>query len=617
MVTKFFERRILLVVTSCVSFCALGTLIGCNMVGTASGGAVAGIAFEGRVHGGQSPVIGSHIFLYAANQTGYQTSSISRLSGVGFAVSDASGGFTITALNNCQAGDLVYALASGGNPGLAAGTNNTALRLMAALGPCSALTPSTFISINEATTVAATYALAQFMADDTHVGTSASNVTGLASAFATAGNLASATSGATLLQTPGGNGTVPQAELNSLANSIAVCVNSDGTGPPCATLFANTTLAGGPAPSNTVSAALNVALAPTANVAAVYLLGMGTGAPFQPSLTTAPTDWTVTLRYTANVRQPSDVAVDAQGNVWVTDSNSLSQLSPTGNVLLANKMGGGISNSSLPIAVAVDLANFAWTANETGNSISNFSDTGSPLSGTGFTGGGLNEPLAVAIDGAGKIWIANIGANSISKFNPDGSAISPASGFLGGGSANTAIFGVDIAIDGSGFAWILNGDGTLSRLNNDGSMPIRFQNTATSIASHLAIDASHNIWFTSGPIIRKVDQNGNVLVSWIFGTDNISSSSQSIAIDGNGDAWIANGGIMTITRITGTGGTVSNYAIPGSGNGPSAGIAPDPSGNIWVGDKSDNVVFETVGLAAPTTTPLSIAIKNGKLATRP
>jgi hypothetical protein len=82
-----------------------------------------------------------------------------------------------------SATSLVYVVAVGGNPGLAAGTNNTALTLMAALGACGNLTASTPIRINELTTVAAVWALAPYMNSYRSIGSDAGEATGIADAF--------------------------------------------------------------------------------------------------------------------------------------------------------------------------------------------------------------------------------------------------------------------------------------------------------------------------------------------------------------------------------------------------------------------------------------------------
>src|SRR5580693_6047513 len=114
---------------------------------------------QGLVHGGQQPVTGATIQLYAVGTTGDGSAATPLLSPA--PVSDANGGFNISGTYTCpSSSSLVYIVASGGNPGLPPGTNNGALSLMAALGPCGNLSASTFIIINELTTVAAVYSLA-------------------------------------------------------------------------------------------------------------------------------------------------------------------------------------------------------------------------------------------------------------------------------------------------------------------------------------------------------------------------------------------------------------------------------------------------------------------------
>jgi len=87
-------------------------------------------------------------------------------------------------------------------------------------------------------------------------------------------------------------------------------------------------------------------------------------------------------------------------------------------------------------------------------------------------------------------------------------------------------------------------------------------------------------------------------------------------MDGVGTAWIANQTNDTITTITNSG-TVrpTPYAEP-TLSAPS-GLAIDGSGNVWVTNAESNNVMEFVGAAAPVVTPLSVAVKNKMIATRP
>ncbi len=244
------------------------SLVGCG-VGISSDGAIAGGQIRGRVHGGQQPVSGATIQLYAAGEP-VAMARVRRPCWQRRWATDSTGSFTITGDYTCPSSkSQLYLVAKGGDPGLAAGTNNAASVLMAALGPCSlhggqlTLDPNLFISINEVTTVASVYSLAPFMGGDaTHLGASSTTAVGLANSFALVNNLVNTTTGEALSATPLGNGVAPQATLNTLANVLAACVNSTGVGSPCSALFGTATPVGGSTPTDTVQAIYNIARQP-------------------------------------------------------------------------------------------------------------------------------------------------------------------------------------------------------------------------------------------------------------------------------------------------------------------------------------------------------------------
>jgi streptogramin lyase len=107
-----------------------------------------------------------------------------------------------------------------------------------------------------------------------------------------------------------------------------------------------------------------------------------------------------------------------------------------------------------PTRVAIDPAGNAWACNIDNGVVSEFSTSGSPLSGTGFTGGGVGNSEAIAVDSANNVWVANESSpvGTVSEFNSSGTAISPSGGFQGG-SMNDPI---GIAIDASGNVWVSN-----------------------------------------------------------------------------------------------------------------------------------------------------------------
>ncbi len=79
----------------------------------------------------------------------------------------------------------------------------------------------------------------------------------------------------------------------------------------------------------------------------------------------------------------------------------------------------------------------------------------------GYTGGGLSGPAGLAIDGSGRVWIANRDNNSITEFSNSGTPLSPSTG-LGTDSYVTQQVNVGlsgprgIAIDPSGNIWVTN-----------------------------------------------------------------------------------------------------------------------------------------------------------------
>ena len=252
---------------------------------------------HGLVHGGQQPVTGATIQLYAVGTTGDGSASTPLLSPA--PVTDAQGGFNISSTYTCPSpSSLVYIVASGGNPGLAPGTNNAALSLMAALGPCGNLSPSTFILINELTTVATVYALAPYMTSPSAIGSNAGDAAALAAAFTLASQFANTTTGTTPgTGVPAGT-IVPVEQINTIGNIIASCINSpggtSGDNTPCGTLFSLTTPPGLIPATNTATALLHLANDPTLNTASLYNL-VTPGAPFQPSLPQVPADLSVRL----------------------------------------------------------------------------------------------------------------------------------------------------------------------------------------------------------------------------------------------------------------------------------------------------------------------------------
>jgi hypothetical protein len=659
--------------------CSGGVVGGLNETGSQNAPGVAGAKLTGVVHGGQNPIAGTHVYLFAA-ASGASGAGAAAYGGSGIAASTSNasvsllnstytghsdslgayvltgsdGSFTISGDYTCTAGQQVYLYALGGDPGLGTGAN-AAAGLMAALGSCptggnflSGNTPISYVVVNEVSTVAAAYAMAGFATDATHVGSSGTALaqTGIANAFANAANLETLGTGVALATTPAGNGTVPQTTINTLANILAACVNSNGTGSACATLFNDAQSGGssGNIPSDTATAAINLAHNPAANVAALY--GLSTSSPpFGPALTAQPNDLTMALSFTGGgISFPEFIAIDASGSVWALSTDphvffcngTVTKLSSSGAVLSG---AGGYSTGPIcgPFDIAIDDSGNAWTVNSGGSGVSELSNSGAPVSPPeGYTGG-LSETQFIAIDGSGDAWVTWINGPTamVSEFSGSGTPLSAYTGFSAAGVYAGA---ASIAIDGAGDVWTPNqlftvlGGGrsyTVSELSRAGSIlsgASGYAQTSTDEESaSVAIDSSGDAWITyklANEVI-EISQSGAILSGASgYAVDN---SPVAIAIDGSGNALVMGviGGVGNLSKLSSSGTILSGggYAVE---SGPIGGFALDGSGNAWIGGFYFNGIIELIGVATPVITPICAGLPatptadgSSKLGTRP
>ncbi|MDE1163590.1 MAG: phospholipase D-like domain-containing protein [Acidobacteriaceae bacterium] len=274
--------------------CALGTA---NQLNPVTPTETQTITLQGHMLGGQQPISGATIKLYHVNVSTERGNAASMLSGTTTTASDGS--FNITGKYTCSTTTPydVYLIASGGQP--ITGTSNTSITEMAALGLCTSLSSSTFVNLNEISTVAAIAALSPYMASPTYIGSSSGDAetANLVDRFTLANQFVGLASGVA----PGDNvpsgKTVPASLLNTLGNIMAACVNSATGSDNCNQLFSLATASDGTVPTDTSTAMLNILNHPTLNTSALFNLSAASS-PFQPALSAAPTNFSVAMQPT-------------------------------------------------------------------------------------------------------------------------------------------------------------------------------------------------------------------------------------------------------------------------------------------------------------------------------
>lgn len=319
-------------------------------------------------------------------------------------------------------------------------------------------------------------------------------------------------------------------------------------------------------------------------------------------VTTLAGDWRATYPYidgagsVARFSNPSGIAVDAAGTVYVADTrnNAIRKVSPAGTVSLlagAPVMVGyddgvgaaarfffleGIAADSAGNLYVADF--FACTIRKItpAAAVSTLAGTRSGCNHADGTGDAarFNGPAAVAVDGGGNVYVADFWSSVVRKITPAG-VVSTLAGKPG----------VSGNADGTGAA------AQFSELRG------------------IAVDSAGNVYVTDANTIRKITPGGTVSTfagsgagSYLDGAGAAArfNSPAGIAVDNAGNVYVADPYNNVIRKIT-TAGVVSTLAgVATSGNADGAGaaarfyfpqaIAVDGAGNLYVADDGNSEI---------------------------
>jgi len=525
-----------------------GSLSSSSLSGVSTEGVVPAGTLTGHVHGGNQPITGATINLYAVGTSGYgsagtllaTTTSSATDGDAGFSFTQNASGTPgptspVTATYTCPTPTTqLYIVSRGGSTqGTGNGTNSAAV-FAVAIGSCGSA-GSVFVDLNEVTSVGTMAALQQYFNPTTEsfgYANTAQSALGFSNNVGLISNLVNIPGGSANNQviqsaTPLGYGTLTGStvnvtitpeynKINLIANILAACVNTtSNTSANCATLFSNAvpptaTFTSQPTqtfasitPSNedTLQALYFMMTNPTSG-GALSSNGTSSGAninnlvgliaataPFQPAYSTTPTDWTVGVYYKST-------------NTCVTQSNGTTT---TSTATYLDDI----------LALTVDASGNIWSAsNTTPGDLYEMSPLGSPLTcGLGTLSAGAT---AVAIDSAGYVWTnstttATNGSTTdyyLYKWNPTGVLDSSWPTLTAtSGSTTTDSTTQAIAADGVGnIFYSLNDSGDRGVVKITGA-GVAGASPASATSTNLS--ASIN----SRPYYMQVDSSGDVWVA--------------------------------------------------------------------------------------------------------
>ena len=117
---------------------------------------------------------------------------------------------------------------------------------------------------------------------------------------------------------------------------------------------------------------------------------------------------------------------------------------------------------------------------------------------------------------------------------------------------------------------------------NDLALTVNYTGGGINVPVWVAIDAEGNAWVAngSGSSVTEISSAGAFLSGTGGFTDgNSLFSPEGVAIDAAGNAWVANTGLSKVVKLSNTGGLLSTFT--GGGLNEPEGIAVDGQGNVW------------------------------------
>lgn len=323
----------------------------------------------------------------------------------------------------------------------------------------------------------------------------------------------------------------------------------------------------------------------------------------------------------SNKLTPRSVAVDHQGNVFLSAASEIDRSDAQGNLTtivgtgLPNYFGDGgaavKAGLSAPDSIAVDAAGSVYIADANNRRVRMVDSQGNISTVAAFATNSNTVPYHIALTPDGSLLVT-------------GSAISPLLKIAKGGAISTFtnLVGVlDIAVDGAGNVYLLDNKLNLLKVDPTGTTITQPAGGVKSLCTPfqhqcLATDAAGNVYMANGGSVAKVTPDGTVTN---IPVSNVSAIS-GIAVDSAGNIYVSDTGahsqVLRVSRDGTTTPFAGNNAVTFGGDGGPAlqaslfnpvGLALDSRGNLYIADNINGRVREVFTQTGPLTTSVDMA----------
>jgi tripartite motif-containing protein 71 len=270
--------------------------------------------------------------------------------------------------------------------------------------------------------------------------------------------------------------------------------------------------------------------------------------------------------------QPFGVAVDGEGNIYVSDLRGVQKFDPRGRFIL---MFSG-EQLGFPRGLAVDRRGKVYVADLANHSVAKFDAQGRFLARFGREGEGDGEfksPVNLTVDEEGNLYVVDQDDCCIQKLDPNGNFLLR---FGQRGQGNGEFMRPrSVALDGEGNIYVTDlGDYLAQKFDPQGNY-----------LSHVGWrHGEESLWLMRGVVVVTSGHAG-------FGLEGTKSTEERDRLSREGNVYLLDGVNHRIQEFDPQGKLLLEFGQPGRGDGEfqdPEGLAIDRQGNLYVADKGNH-----------------------------
>jgi DNA-binding beta-propeller fold protein YncE len=216
----------------------------------------------------------------------------------------------------------------------------------------------------------------------------------------------------------------------------------------------------------------------------------------------------------------------------------------------------------------------------------------------------LITPGDMAIDADGNVYVTTQTSNSVKKFDSNGNFVKQW-GESGNDNGNFAL-ALGIGVDSKSNVYVADFyNKRIQKFDSNGTFLAQWANESTTSPAFITVDSQDNIYVDEFPphsdhYIEKFDATGKLLSEWGNTDNRFGGRIEDIAMDKDGNMYIADPILHHILKLDGKGDTLATIGGDVSRDGKGLffdpfGVALDKDGNLYVLDSNFLQEFDPQG----------------------